>query len=210
MPESEVPDFLSIESELTRLLEQLNTLKLEAQEYKSAAQQLSNAREALTDIGKQISDQGDKLTLAGDQVVAALNGAVQALKPLGTGEIRADLQSMKSHLGETTENIVNRVKDVQSAATQIADSAAATMSMAGKITATVNDALTDHRSEFTKLLTDADDNSTRRDEGLASIIKGIDKRLEEVEQKSHAQTKELLDAIEHSSPVRPFRKKRSQ
>ncbi|MCH2141052.1 MAG: hypothetical protein MK100_08485 [Phycisphaerales bacterium] len=210
MPETENNSFMSVEEELTRLVSHLETLKQEVEQYQYATQQLNSGREALGTVGATVSEQGKSMVDAMSTAASAIESAVHALKPLGTSEITAAMQSMEDRITKTATNIEGHFDTLGGATKQITDAASAAQSMPAAVTASVTESLTAQSTQLMAAISNGQDQNKAHAEALAKRIAGIERTLQQCESDNQTRNSELLDAIEHSAPVGVFRKKRTK
>jgi chromosome segregation ATPase len=202
--------FGQFEDEATKLLDHMTALEGQMVQYKDSADQLGKAHESLAEIGSQIARHGDSITTAGTQAVESMTSAAAALKPLGTAEVKADLQTMQEHFDAARKEIGSQIDSVQTAAREMSEAAARVDAVQEKITASMTAALEAHSSRIQARLVEQDDLALKQASTLAAIIDSLEIRLQAVEAANQAQAEALMDAIEHSAPIGLFRKKRDK
>lgn len=227
--------FGQFEDEATKLLDHMTALEEQMVEYKDSALQLGKAHDSLAEIGTQIANHGESITTAGTQAVESMSVAAAALQPLGTAEVKADLQTMQAHFDEARMEIGGRIDVVQAAARDMAEAAARVDAVQERITsamaevmeanssrisarfqeqdmqlAAIATALNANTSRLEGRLAEQDELTLKQAKALAAMIDAIGKRLQAVEAAHHAKSEELLDAVEHSAPIGLLRKKRAK
>jgi len=205
IPENE---FMTIEDEMTQVLEHLVELKQEIEQYRSSTQQLQDGTASLDSAGKAMSKQGEKMAVAMTTASTAIETAVQSLKPLGTVEIITAMQAMELRVSNAAEDIAGHLESFGEAATQMKEAASVTHSIPGKVTDQLSGMLEDQISSILNAIGDLDKVRKKETDVLISRIASVEKFVQEFATKSQQQYKQLLEAVEHSAPIGLLRRKK--
>lgn len=208
MPETDDPDFLSIESELRQLRDHLGPLKKEIEGYKSANQQLAAGRETLQKVGEQLTAHGERMASAADQAIAALSSASHALKPIGTTEIRTELEIMQRRLSQAVSDIENQFAAVKKAAAEMQSSAEFVQTIPSLVSNNATERLEHLAHRLETRLSEQDGTARSEFKSLRERIELLEQSLNEAESSADARMESLLEAIEQSAPIGIFRRKK--
>ena len=208
MPVNENDEFMSVEDELSKVLDHLSALKQEEDKYESAALQLDSGQEALVETGGKFNEQCGKVTGLLAAVTEQLQAAVVALRPLGTEDIAAAMQEMEDRVEKLARDVEGQLDSVHGAAVQISESAAATLAMPSQVTEGITEVLAAQSSQVLKSVSDVNDQSVTQSEALTKRVESLERLIHECRKETKDQADRLLEAIEHSAPIGIFRKKK--